>query len=118
MNVEWASAFVPTSIMGSSHVTVCSRDVAPAVFSIRSRDIKILILIASEEHLRRNELTILASQTCRYGTCARVDKTSGAIRFALNFLWLLSLFQDKESDKSSFSLGVAPKGVGVTSRQA
>jgi hypothetical protein len=26
-------------------------------------------------------------------------KSSGAIGFALNFLWLLSLFQDKESDK-------------------
>ena len=27
-------------------------------------------------------------------------KARGAMAFALNFLWLLSLFQDKESDKS------------------
>jgi len=27
------------------------------------------------------------------------DKSSGAIAFVLNFLWLLSLFQDKESNK-------------------
>jgi len=54
-------------------------------------------------------------------------KTSGAIRFALNFLWLLSLFHDKESD-TDFScqqkhiyaiVGVAP-GIlceGVTNNQ-
>jgi hypothetical protein len=27
-------------------------------------------------------------------------KSSGAFGFALNFLWLLSLFQDKESDRA------------------
>ena len=32
---------------------------------------------------------------------ARDGKACGAIAFALNFLWLLSLFQDKESDKST-----------------
>ena len=31
---------------------------------------------------------------------ARDGKARGAMAFALNFLWLLSLFQDKESDKS------------------
>jgi len=29
----------------------------------------------------------------------RPDKTRGAIGFVLNFLWLLSFFQEKESDK-------------------
>ena len=28
-------------------------------------------------------------------------KTGGAFGFALNFLWLLSLFQDKESNKQA-----------------
>ena len=32
---------------------------------------------------------------------ARDGKACGAIAFALKFLWLLSLFQDKESDKST-----------------
>ena len=32
---------------------------------------------------------------------ARDGKACGAMAFALNFLWLLSLFQDKESDKST-----------------
>ena len=31
----------------------------------------------------------------------RQGKTGGAFGFALNFLWLLSLFQDKESDKQA-----------------
>ena len=32
---------------------------------------------------------------------ARDGKACGAMAFALNFLWLLFLFQDKESDKST-----------------
>ena len=35
---------------------------------------------------------------------ARDGKACGAMAFALNFLWLLSLFQDKESDKSTIQL--------------
>jgi hypothetical protein len=31
------------------------------------------------------------------------DSIRGAFGFALNFLWLLSLFQDKESDKSKIN---------------
>jgi hypothetical protein len=30
-----------------------------------------------------------------------MEKKCGALLFSLNFLWLLSLFQDKESDKSA-----------------
>ena len=32
---------------------------------------------------------------------ARDGKACGAIAFALNFFWLLFLFQDKKSDKST-----------------
>jgi len=39
----------------------------------------------------------------------RPDKNSGAFVFVLNFLWLLSLFQDKESDKRFALLGLSLK---------
>jgi hypothetical protein len=34
-----------------------------------------------------------------YGCCALARQSGGAFAFALNFLWLLSFFQEKESDK-------------------
>ena len=40
---------------------------------------------------------------------ARDGKACGAMAFALNFLWLLSLFQDKESDKSTIQQSVEGK---------
>jgi hypothetical protein len=35
----------------------------------------------------------------------RQGKTGGAFGFALNFLWLLSFFQEKESDKAAIGTG-------------
>jgi hypothetical protein len=36
-----------------------------------------------------------------YECCALARQSGGAFAFALNFLWSLSLFQDKESDKTA-----------------
>jgi len=47
-------------------------------------------------------------------------KKCGALLFSLNFLWLLSLFQDKESDKHCFKEQIGKKmpGSRIKDRQA
>jgi hypothetical protein len=43
--------------------------------------------------------------------CARLGKTRGAIGFALIFLWLLSLYQDKESNDNPISFEITPLSI-------
>jgi len=49
-------------------------------------------------HFERKQLHIKYIQAGSSETCAEHGKKCGALLFSLNFLWLLSLFQDKESD--------------------
>jgi hypothetical protein len=59
--------------------------------------------------IQKNSSNLVGDNTnngCINKICAWLGKTRGAFGFALIFLWLLSLYQDKESNDISISFEI------------